>query len=233
MTELSLIVEFDIPAGRLDDFKAATREVIEATGEETGAQRYDWYVSEDGRRDINLERFEDSAAFVIHDAHVAPIVGPMMETCALRRFAVLGDPSDEVRAQLAGRDIEFYSHLIGIERSDRGSFEQLLDIVIKPGQQDELLASARDLVALSAGEPGTTRYDWYLSSDGSGVKLIEAFEDGAAYLSHMASIGPFAQAFLDAADVTGAEVLGVPGEAREALAQAGTTFFGFFSGIDR
>lgn len=54
-----LVVEFDIPAGRVADFEAATAPIIEATSAEAGTLRYDWYLSEDGLRGLNLERFEE------------------------------------------------------------------------------------------------------------------------------------------------------------------------------
>ena len=233
MPELMLVVEFDIPAGCVGDFKAAAAPVIEATSAEPGTLRYDWHLSEDGLRDLNLERFEDAAAFVIHDRHVAPIVPPLNAVASLRRFCVMGDPSDDVRAQLAAVDVQYYRHLSGIERQPGGAITLLLDLDIKPGRLDEFTLAARALVDRAAPEPGTLGYDFWISEDQARVRVTEVYANAAAFLAHDANAQVRVAALLETCTISGSEVVGDPGEARAALVRPTRVFFSYFSGIAR
>ncbi len=116
MAELTLIVEFEIKPGRTEDFKVAAQALIDASNEEPGTLRYDWHISEDGRRDVNLELFKDSDAFLAHDRHVAALVPALLETATLTDFSVLGDASGEVHAQLIETATGYFGRFSGIDR---------------------------------------------------------------------------------------------------------------------
>lgn len=233
MSELILVVEFDIPAGRLDEFKAAAAPVIEATGQEPGTLRYDWYVSEDGRRDLNLERFEDAAAFVAHDRHVTPIVGPLNRIASLRRFCVMGEPSDDVREQLSAVDVQFYRYFRGIPRRPGGAMTLLLDIDIEPGRLDQFRQAVETLVEHAGTEPGTLGYEFWISDDQARVRVIEVYADADAFVAHKTSTQERVATLLTAGTITGSELVGDPGAARAALTRPSRVFFSYFSGIHR
>ena len=62
---------------------------------EPGALRYDWYLSEDGTRDWNIEVFSDSQAVVAHMENVADLVPKLQATATFKRVEVLGDLSED------------------------------------------------------------------------------------------------------------------------------------------
>ena len=84
MGSFVLIIETAIKPGRLEDFKSAAAALRELSSTEPGTLRYDWYISRDGTRQITLEEFADSDAFIAHHDHVAPAVRAFVETAGSR-----------------------------------------------------------------------------------------------------------------------------------------------------
>ncbi len=91
MEPITLIVEFRIKSGKLADFEsaaAALRVVVQR--DEPGTLRYDWWLSSDGTRDVNLEVFADSDALVAHMANTAPLLPDLLAAAEVVRVEVLG-----------------------------------------------------------------------------------------------------------------------------------------------
>jgi quinol monooxygenase YgiN len=116
MDPFMLIVEMAIKPGRLEDFKAAAAALYELSSSETGTLRYDWYISEDGTRQVTVEQFADSAAFVAHNGHVASAVPPLLESADVTGAQVLGDVDDEARERLKGLAAVHFGFEGGLDR---------------------------------------------------------------------------------------------------------------------
>jgi quinol monooxygenase YgiN len=92
--DINLIVEFAIKPGQGPDFAAAARRMREVVQrDEPGPLRYDWWLSADGTRDINIEVFADSDALVRHMENTAPMLPDLVATADVVRVEVLGDLS--------------------------------------------------------------------------------------------------------------------------------------------
>lgn len=116
MGQVTLVVEFEIEPGRLADFRSAAEALIDRTDSEVGTLRYDWHISEDGGQCVNLELFDDAAAFLVHHRHVADLVPAIDAAGRIVRFSVIGEVSDEVRTELAGTASGFFSLFRGVSR---------------------------------------------------------------------------------------------------------------------
>lgn len=116
MGEITLIPVFEIKPGRLDDFKAAAARIIERTAQEPDTLRYDQFLSADGTRMVNIEVFKDADAFVYHNRNVADLVPDLFDAGPVVHLEVIGEPSDEMRAELGGIEMIIYRPLGSIGR---------------------------------------------------------------------------------------------------------------------
>jgi len=80
MAQTTLLVEFDIKPGKTEAFKAATKAIFAKTQEEPGTLRYEYFLSDDGTSNMNIEVFEDADAFVYHNRNMADVVPALFET---------------------------------------------------------------------------------------------------------------------------------------------------------
>lgn len=116
MAGTTLLVEFDIKPGRTDDFKVAARGLFAKTQEEPDTLRYEYFLSDDGKKNISIEVFRDADAFVFHNRHVADLMPALAETLDGFRIAVIGDVNAGLWAELADVDTMHHDRLGGIER---------------------------------------------------------------------------------------------------------------------
>lgn len=116
MAKTTLLVDFDIKSGRTDDFKAASEALFARTQAEPGTLRYDYYLSDDGSRNVNIEVFEDADAFVAHNRNVADLVPTLLDAVERFSIAVIGDTNDELWAELEGVETMHFERLGGIDR---------------------------------------------------------------------------------------------------------------------
>jgi len=116
MAETTLLVDFEIKPGRTEDFKAAAQKLFEKTNEESGTLRYEYFLSDDGRRNRNIEVFKDADAFVYHNRNVADLVPALFDTLDRVSISVIGDTNDDLRAELADVDTVHFEKLGGIDR---------------------------------------------------------------------------------------------------------------------
>jgi quinol monooxygenase YgiN len=116
MAQTTLLVEFDIKTGRTDDFKAAAKVLFARTQHEPGTLRYDYFMSDDGRSNVNIEVFADADAFVAHNRNVADLVPALFDAVDRVSIAVIGDTNDALWAELAEVESRHYDRLGGIER---------------------------------------------------------------------------------------------------------------------
>ncbi len=116
MAETMLIVDIAIRPGKVDDFRAAAQALFERTQEEPGTLRYDYFISDDETRNINVEVFDGAAGFVAHNRNCAPLVPALVAAGDIVRIDVIGDDSDELYAELEGNALLHFTKLGGVSR---------------------------------------------------------------------------------------------------------------------
>ena len=106
MGELVGIARFRIHEGKLEEFKRLSAEAMEIVKtEDTGTLRYDTYFNDDASECVILEVYEDSQAAVEHSQHLAELSAEVLAIVDVVHGELLGEPSDEIRANLAGVEV--------------------------------------------------------------------------------------------------------------------------------
>jgi len=105
---------------------------------------------------------------------------------------------------------------------------------IRPGRIDDFRAAAAKVIERVKGEPGTLRYDQYLSDDGTRAMNIEVFRDADAFVHHNRNVADLLPAQFDAGPVVHLDVIGETNDAmREELASVAASWLMPFGSIDR
>ena len=106
MGELVGIARFRIHEGKLEEFKRLSAEAMEIVKtKDTGTLRYDTYFNADGSECVILEVYRDSQAAIEHAEHVSDLSAKVLAIVDVVHGELLGDPSDEIRANLAGSEV--------------------------------------------------------------------------------------------------------------------------------
>lgn len=93
----------------------------------------------------------------------------------------------------------------------------LARITVNEGKLEELIEAGKTaLAAVREKDPGTQRYDWYVSADKKTVTVLETYESSEAVMAHLGNVG----AVLGALGGLGTMELEVFGEPSEELAAA-------------
>jgi quinol monooxygenase YgiN len=115
-----------------------------------------------------------------------------------------------------------------------GRMTLLVELEIKPDQDEAFDQVSKRLVEISEQEVGTLRYDWFVSADDKSVQIIEEFVDPAAFGVHAQNIADLMPEMAAAVTFVRTSVLGdVSGEARERLEGPGTSFYSPSRGFRR
>jgi quinol monooxygenase YgiN len=105
---------------------------------------------------------------------------------------------------------------------------------IKPGRTEDFKAAAARLIERANGEPGTLRYDQYLSGDGLRAVNIEVFRDADAFVFHNRNVADLVPELFDAGPVVHLDVIGEVNDAmREELAFAAASYLAPLGSVDR
>lgn len=112
------ILELSIKDGHLDQLKEIMEEMSTATKkDEPYALNYEWWISEDESACHIFERYEDSAAVMVHLGNFgSKFMERFMSHVDPTGFKVYGDASDEVKAALTGFGPQFLTQLGGFTR---------------------------------------------------------------------------------------------------------------------
>ncbi len=106
MSELVGIARFKIHEGKLDEYKRLSAQAMEIVRtKDTGTLQYDTYFNDDQSECIVLERYRDSDAAIEHAANMADLMEPVLATVSVIHGEILGEPSAELRAKLAGSEV--------------------------------------------------------------------------------------------------------------------------------
>jgi len=100
------ITRFKIHDGRLDEFKRLSAQAMEIVRtKETGTLQYDTYFNEDQSECVVIERYRDSEAAMEHAANLHDLSEAVLATVTVVHGEVLGEPSAELRANLATMEV--------------------------------------------------------------------------------------------------------------------------------
>ena len=92
MDRIRVIATFPrIPDGNLVEFKKAAAQALELTNSESGALRYDWFLSEEETACVVHEEYEDSAAVLAPVANLGALFGTFLEVGGGCKFEVFGN----------------------------------------------------------------------------------------------------------------------------------------------
>ena len=106
MSELWGIARFKFREGQLEEFKRLSAQALEIVRtKDTGTLRYDVYFNDDESECVVLERYRDSEAAIEHASNLGDLFGAVLATVTVVHGEILGEPSPELRANLAGSEV--------------------------------------------------------------------------------------------------------------------------------
>jgi quinol monooxygenase YgiN len=106
MSELLGIARFKFQEGRRDEYLRLSEQAMELVrANEPGTLGYDLYLNADRSECMVIERYRDSEAAIRHAANIGPLFGAVLATVSVVHGEVLGEPSAELRANLANSEI--------------------------------------------------------------------------------------------------------------------------------
>ena len=109
MTELQGVSRFRFHPGEVAEFKRLAGECMEiARTKDTGTLQYEVFCSADESESIVIERYSSSEALVEHATNLGEL-GAAIVANGLLFSALLGEPSGDLRAQLAGGPIGLFT----------------------------------------------------------------------------------------------------------------------------
>ena len=107
--EIQGIGRFKFREGELEEFKRLSAQLMEIVrSQDTGTLQYEIYLNEDQSECIVLERYRDSEALIEHTAHLGDLAEAILATGSVSG-ELLGDPSAELRANLAGSVVRLFT----------------------------------------------------------------------------------------------------------------------------
>jgi quinol monooxygenase YgiN len=106
VSELWGIARFKFHEGKLEEFKRLSAQAMEIVRtKEPGTLQYDIYFNDDQSECIVLERYRDSEAAIAHASNLGDLFGAVLATVTVVHGELLGEPSAELRANLAGSEV--------------------------------------------------------------------------------------------------------------------------------
>ena len=106
MSELLGIARFRFLEGKREEYLRLSEQALEIVrAKEPGTLAYDLYLNGDQSECMFIERYRDSEAAIAHAANVGPLFGAVLSTVSVIHGELLGEPSEELRAKLAGSDV--------------------------------------------------------------------------------------------------------------------------------
>jgi quinol monooxygenase YgiN len=106
MSELLGIARFKFHEGKREEYLRLSdqaRELVRA--KEPGTLAYDLYLNGDQSECMFIERYRDSDAAIKHAENVGHLFAAVLATVSVVHGELLGEPSAELRAKLAGSDV--------------------------------------------------------------------------------------------------------------------------------
>ena len=106
MSELLGIARFRFLEGKREEYLRLSEQASELVrANEPGTLAYDLYLNGDQSECMFIERYKDSAAAMAHAANLGHLFADVLATVSVVHGELLGEPSVELRAKLAGSDV--------------------------------------------------------------------------------------------------------------------------------
>jgi quinol monooxygenase YgiN len=106
MSELLGIARFKIHEGKIDEYKRLSAQAMEIVRtKDSGTLQYDTSFSEDQSECVVVERYRDSEAAIEHAANLCEVSAAVLAIVSVVHGEVLGEPSEELRANLANGEV--------------------------------------------------------------------------------------------------------------------------------
>jgi quinol monooxygenase YgiN len=106
MGELLGIARFKFREGKREEYlrlSEQAREIVRT--KDSGTLAYDLYLNGDQSECMFIERYRDSEAAIEHAANLGHLFAAVLDTVSVVHGEILGEPSPELRAKLAGSDV--------------------------------------------------------------------------------------------------------------------------------
>jgi quinol monooxygenase YgiN len=106
MGELLGIARFKFHEGKREEFLRLSEQATELVrANEPGTLQYDIYLNGDRSECMVIERYRDSEAAMAHAANLGDMFAAVLATVEVVHGELLGEPSAELRAKLAGSEV--------------------------------------------------------------------------------------------------------------------------------
>ena len=106
MSELLGIARFKFREGRREEYLRLSDQATEMVrANEPGTLGYDLYLNGDQSECMIIERYRDSEAAMEHAENLGHLFAAVLATVSVVHGEILGEPSAELRARLAGSDV--------------------------------------------------------------------------------------------------------------------------------
>ena len=117
MGEIQGIGRFKFGDGEVEQFKRLSAQLMDIVqSKDTGTLQYEIYLNDDQSEGIVLERYRDSDALVEHAGHIGNLG---MAFPGLVSSELLGEPSDELKAQLVGSGVRPFTPFLTLQEQRR------------------------------------------------------------------------------------------------------------------
>ena len=106
MSELLGIARFKFHEGKREEYLRLSdqaREIVRA--KEPGTLQYDMFLNDDRSEVMIIERYRDSGAAIAHAENLGHLFAAVLATVEVIHGELLGEPSAELRAKLAGSEV--------------------------------------------------------------------------------------------------------------------------------
>jgi len=106
MSELLGIARFKFHEGQREEYLRLSEQanaIVEA--KDSGTLQYDLFLNDDQTECMIVERYRDSEAAMEHAANLGHLFDDVLATVSIVHGELLGEPSAELRAKLAGSDV--------------------------------------------------------------------------------------------------------------------------------
>jgi quinol monooxygenase YgiN len=114
VSELVGIARYTFHEGRVEEFKRLSAQCMEIVRtKDTGTLQYEIYFNDDQSECIVLERYRDSEALIEHLANLGDLGEAILATGSVSG-ELLGEPSAELRANLAGSPVRLFTPFLSM-----------------------------------------------------------------------------------------------------------------------
>jgi quinol monooxygenase YgiN len=106
MSELLGIARFKFHEGKREEYLRLSdqaRDIVRT--KDSGTLGYDLYLNSDQSECMVIERYRDSEAAIEHAANLGHLFAAVLATVSVVHGELLGEPSAELRAKLAGSEV--------------------------------------------------------------------------------------------------------------------------------